>query len=70
MWRHEQVSIKMAVSCAVHLSAQRFCFDAAVQTLDFSNMSDDEDNVLEYVTPAPVLTTLLLLLLYMLHKPP
>ena len=41
MWRHELFSIKMAVSCAVHLSAQRFCFDAAVQTVDVSNMSDD-----------------------------
>ena len=54
MWRHEQLSIKMAVSCAVHHIAHRFCFDAAVQTVDFNNISDDEDNVPEYVTPARV----------------
>ena len=60
MWRHEQLSIKMAVSCAVHHSAQRFRFDAAVQTVDFFNMSDDESNVPEYVTPAPVVEHLAL----------
>ena len=32
MWRHEQLSNKMAVSCAVHHSAQRSRFDAADQT--------------------------------------
>ena len=54
VWRHEQLSVKMAVSCAVHHSAQRFCFHAVVQTVDFSNMSDDESNVSGYVTPTPV----------------
>lgn len=34
--------------------AQHFCFDAAVQTAELFNMSDDESNVLEYDTPAPV----------------
>ena len=41
----------MAVSCAVHHSAQRLSFDPAVQTVNFSNMSDDESDVPEYVTP-------------------
>ena len=50
----EQLSIKMAVSCAVHHSAQRLSFDAAVQTVNFSNMSDDESDVPEYVMPARV----------------
>ena len=44
----------MAVSCAVHHSAQRLSFDGAVQTVNFSNMSDDESDVFENVTPAPV----------------
>ena len=60
MWRPEQLSIKMAVSCAVHHSAQRLSFDAAVQTVNFSNMSDDESDVPENVTPAPVVEHLAL----------
>ena len=50
----------MAVSCAVHHSAKRFCFGAAVQTVDFFNMSDD----LQWSN------TLLSHLLYMLHQHP
>ena len=44
-WRHEQLAVKMAVSCAVHHSSQRSFVDAGVQTVEFFHMSDDDGDV-------------------------
>ena len=60
MWRHEIASIKMAVLCATHHSAQRCAHvDQGVQvgvpwTHDFEmSETSDESPVAEYVAPAP-----------------
>ena len=60
MWRYEIASVKMAVQCATHHSAQRCAHvDQGVQvgvlwTHDFGmSETSDESPVAEYVAPAP-----------------
>ena len=59
LWRHELVSIKMAVLCATHYSAHRCAHvDPGVQVgvlwiHDFEmSEASDESPVIEYVAPA------------------
>ena len=63
MWRHELVSIKMAVLCATHYSAHRCAHvDPGVQVRvlwihDFEmSEASDESPVIEYLAPARAAT--------------
>ena len=57
MCRHKQLSFKMALACAVRLSAQRGGLDAAVQVLENVAAEYAAPALAVYAAPAPVYDT-------------